>query len=237
MTDADFDKALIGAAFTLAGERGWGDVSVALAARRAGLSLARARERFPGRGAILLRFGRMADQTALADPPAEGTVRDRLFYLLMQRIDVLQTHRAGVLALMRRLPFDPGTTLLLDCATRRSMAWFLEAAGVSTAGLRGDLRVRGLVGVWVWAIRAWRADETDDMSATMSAVDEALRRAERLVSWIGGGARVAAPTPPSEVPDVPPEAGLADEPPAPESPPPPFPTGPPTPIPPGLPLA
>ncbi len=105
----------------------------------------------------------------------------------MQRIDVVQAHRGGVLALMRRLPFQPGVALLLDCATRRSMRWLLNVAGVPTGGLRGELRVRGLCGVWLWAMRAWRRDETDDMSATMSAVDDALRRIERFAPWLGGG--------------------------------------------------
>ncbi|MDQ2803179.1 MAG: TetR family transcriptional regulator, partial [Pseudomonadota bacterium] len=187
MDDADFDKTLIGAAFALAGERGWGAVSASSAARAAGLPLARARERFPGRAAILLRFGRMADQVALAELPIEGTVRDRLFYLTMQRLDVLQAHRAGVLALLRRLPSDPVTALLLDQATRRSMRWLLEASGVSTAGLMGELRVSGLELVWLWAIRAWRNDETEDLSMTMSSVDDALGRAERLASWLGSG--------------------------------------------------
>ncbi len=204
MTDAEFDKALIGAAFAQAGERGWDRVSVVRAARTAGLDLARARERFPGRASLLLRFGRLADQAALAQAPSEGTVRDRLFYLLMQRLDVMQEHRDGVLALMRRLPFDPPTALMLECATRRSMAWLLETAGVSTAGLRGRLRVHGLVGVWLLALRAWRADETEDMSATMSAVDTALQRADRLAACLGGsGGGATRPESPAPEPPEP----------------------------------
>jgi len=193
MSDAEFDKALLDAAFALAGTGGWDAVSVAEAARTANLDLARARERFPGRPAILLRFGRLADQAALGQMPAEGTVRDRLFYLLMQRIDILQAHRAGVLALMRHLPTRPDVALLLTCATRRSMRWMLDAAGVPTAGLRGELRVRGLCGVWLWAMRAWQRDETEDMSATMSALDTALQRAERLAPWLGGRNAPRAP--------------------------------------------
>ncbi|MGA9867889.1 MAG: TetR family transcriptional regulator [Acetobacteraceae bacterium] len=215
MSDAEFDKALLGAAFALAGAAGWDAVTVAEAARSANLDLARARERFPGRAAILLRLGRSADQAALAQAPAEGTVRDRLFYLLMQRIDVMQDHRAGVLALMRRLPRDPGTALLLACATRRSMRWLLDAAGVPTAGLRGELRVRGLCGVWLWVMRAWQHDETEDMAATMSALDAALRRAERLAPWLGGAA--AHPAPPEA--DANAEAAPDVEPPGSTSPP------------------
>lgn len=219
MSDAEFDKALVGAAFALAGESGWGAVSVAEAARAAGLDLARARERFPGRAAILLRLGRLADQAALAQPPSEGTVRDRLFYLLMERIDVMQDHRAGVLALLRRLPFEPGTALLLDCATRRSMRWMLDTAGVRTSGVRGEVRVRGLYGVWLWTMRAWQQDETDDISGTMSALDTALQRAGQIAACLGGPAAPAGPAAaePEALEPEPPEP----EPPAPAAPPPP----------------
>ncbi len=44
MSDAEFDKALLRAAFALAGAAGWDAVTVAEAARSANLDLARARE-------------------------------------------------------------------------------------------------------------------------------------------------------------------------------------------------
>ncbi len=212
MDDAAFDKALVAAFFQLAAQRGWAHASVAAAAREASLPLDQARTRFPARAVVLIRFGRMADQAALADVPADGSVRDKLFDLLMRRIDALQTHRAGVLALVRALPSEPPTALLLACATRRSMRWMLEAAGCSARGLRGELRVRGLVGIWLWALRAWERDESEDLSATMAALDAALRRAERVAGWVGRArpapeatAEPAAPTsdesPPS--PDAP----------------------------------
>ena len=131
MSDSEFDMALVTAAFRLAGEEGWRNVNVAAAARAAGLSLAEAGTRFPSRAAILLRFGRLADQAALRDAAAEGPVRDRLFDLLMRRFDVLQAHRAGVKAVLRALPTNPPTALLLACATKRSMRWMLQAAGVT----------------------------------------------------------------------------------------------------------
>lgn len=215
MDGSEFDKALIASAFALAGRDGWRSVSVAAAARQGELSLAQARGRFPGRTALLIRFGRIADETALADPPQQGTVRDRLFYMLMQRMDVMQAHRAGVLALMRQLPADPPLALLLGLATRRSMRWLLEAAGVTTRGLRGELRVRGLTAIWIWALRVWREDESQDLAKTMNAVDSALARAERLAGWLGDSDR-GEPTG---------DAAFAGQPeemmPEPESPPPP----------------
>jgi hypothetical protein len=166
------------------------------------LPLARARERFPSRAAILLRFGRLADQAALADCPTDGTVRDKLFYLLMRRIDLLQAHRSGVLALLRDLPTQPATALLLAMANRRSMRWMLGAAGVPTIGISGDLRVKGLLAVWLWTIRSWRSDESTDLSATMAALDAALQRAERMAAWFGWRPRTQ-PEPPAGLPAQP----------------------------------
>ncbi len=198
MEDDAFDTALIGAAFRRAGERGWSHVSVAAAAREAGLDLARARLRFPGQIAVLVKFGRMADRAALvtAGSPGAGTgnVRDRLFELLMRRFDVLQEHRAGVEALLRSLPARPGLVLLLGAATERSMGWMLEAAGAEATGPLGLLRAKALTGVWLWAVRAWMRDGSEDLSATMAALDAALGRAEQAARMCGRG--IGAPAEP-----------------------------------------
>jgi len=206
MSDSEFDNALVAAAFRLAAEEGWGQVNVAAACRAAGLPVAEARARFLNRDAILLRFGRLADQAALLDSPSTGPVRDRLFDLLMRRFDALQAHRDGVQALLRALPAEPSTTLLLAGATRTSMRWMLQAAGLAATGPRGELQVQGLVAVWLWTLRAWQRDESADLSGTMAALDSALGRAEQIGSWLCGS-RSSPPPPP---PPVTPGAGELD---------------------------
>jgi ubiquinone biosynthesis protein COQ9 len=220
MSDTEFDTALVTAAFRLAGAQGWRNVTVATAAREAGLSLVLAHERFPARATILLRFGRLADQAALAEAATDGSVRDRLFDLLMRRYDMIQGHRTGVKALLRFLPAHPPTALLLACATKRSMRWMLQAAGIPATGARGEVQVRGLLAVWLWGIRAWERDDSDDLSTTMAAVDTALQRAERIATWLHRP-RGDAPPPPDSVGDTDPplaDPSLAD--PSPAEPPP-----------------
>jgi ubiquinone biosynthesis protein COQ9 len=197
MSDPDFDTALVTAAFRIAADQGWRNVNVVGASRAAGLPVDEARARFLNRSSILLRFGRLADQAALKDAPSEGPIRDRLFDLLLRRFDALQAHRSGVKALLRALPTEPPTALLLACATRTSMRWMLQAAGVTASGPRGALQVRGLVAVWLWGVRAWQRDESDDLSATMAAVDAALGRADRVAPWLSGSVRSAPPPPPA----------------------------------------
>lgn len=184
MDDTEFDRALITAAFSQIAGSGWRRLDLAAAAREAGLDVARTRGRFPGRCALLLRFGRLADQAALTGALADGPVRDRLFDMLMRRIDALQTHRAGVITLLRALPSDPPAALLLGTASLRSMAWMLRGAGASAAPPLGLLRAKALLAVWLWTVRAWQRDTSEDLSATMSALDHALSRAERAESWL-----------------------------------------------------
>lgn len=179
MDTNEFDKAVVGAVFARAALVGWDDTSLVEAARDAGLDLGQVRVRFPGKGAVLLRFGVIADQMALAALPAAptGLPREKLFDLVMGRLDALQAHRAGVLALMEALRRRPGASLMLYGATLRSMRWLLEAAGIPASGVVGQLRVHGMGAVWAYVLRAWVQDESADMAATMAALDRALDRA------------------------------------------------------------
>jgi ubiquinone biosynthesis protein COQ9 len=211
MNDAEFDEALVAAVFAQAGDRGWRSVSLVQAARDAGLDVARTRSRFPSRIAVLMRFGAMADRAALEAAPSSGPIKDRLFDMIMRRIDVLQAHRAGVLAVLEAAPRDPLLGLLLSRLSLRSMGWLLEAAEVSTAGLRGAGHKRGLLAVWLWVVRAWRNDDSTDLAATMSALDQALDRAGQVARWLGESDDGALPDPesvsdstsPDEPPPVP----------------------------------
>jgi len=226
MEDKQLDQALIAAVFSQAALRGWADVNIAEAARDAELPLDRVRARFPGRGAVLLRFGVMADQAALAAGSNDPSPRERLFDMVMSRFDALQQNRGGILQLLRAMRTDPATSLLLYGATLRSMKWLLDGASIPSSGLVGTLRVHGLLALWLYALRAWETDESADLSATMAAVDRGLDRAIQAENMLPGRA------PAEEAAAVFTDAGLTDdeppEPMPPEPPPPgPTPTAPP----------
>ncbi|MGH7122378.1 MAG: TetR family transcriptional regulator [Acetobacteraceae bacterium] len=184
LDDSAFDQALVSAAFQQAAALGWRNVQIGAAACAVGLSVARARQRFPSRAALLVRFARLADAAALAEPAQAESVRDRLFGMLMRRLDVFQAHRAGVLALLGGLPYRPQTTVFLAVLTGTSMRWALDAAGASTVGVAGRLRIKGLIAVWLWTLRAWQRDQTTDLAPTMATLDAALGRAERTAAWL-----------------------------------------------------
>ena len=218
MSITETDRTLIAAVFEQAALRGWSDVSIADAARSSGVPLGEARARMPGRGAVLMRFGLMADQAALANVSMSETPRERLFDIVMARFDALQQHRAGVLSLLAALRTDPGTSLLLYGATLRSMKWLLDGAGIPATGIVGSLRVHALLALWLYALRAWEGDESADLSATMAAVDRGLDRAiqaENLLPGHNVGATGAPMSPAQEAAAVFEEAGMTGDDPSP----------------------
>lgn len=211
MTNTESDAAVVSAALRLAAESGWRRVTVANAARAAGVPLQEARVRFPSRNVILLRFGAMADQAALTDAPAEGPLRDRLFDLLMRRFDAFQMHREGLISVLRALPYDPPLALMLGLATERSMRWMLEAAGADLSGPRGCLTIKGCVGVWLWTLRAWERDPSEDISGTMAALDTALQRAEQMADRMRGAPRAKPAEAPGEDDTAPPMPAMPED--------------------------
>jgi hypothetical protein len=117
-------------------------------------------------------------------PGQGGSPRDRIFDVLMRRLDALQPHRAGVTRYLAEARRDPLLALLTAPLVLNSMAWMLEAAEIDAGGLDGALRAQGLVGVWLLALRGWERDETADLGPSMAALDRALDRAETVARTI-----------------------------------------------------
>lgn len=183
MRDAP-SPALLDAFWRVVARHGWHGTTFARIAEESGESLSDLRGRYATPVDLLRAHARAVDQAVLEGTvPGQagfGSARDRVFDLLMRRFDALAPHREGVLRLQRDLMRDPVSALLLSPILMASMAWTLEGAGVSTAGLAGALRVQGLTGVWVSAARAWEGDDSMDLGPTMAALDRALDRAERV---------------------------------------------------------
>jgi len=181
--------ALLDAFWRVVAREGWHGTTFARIAAESGETLADLRGRYPTPVALLRAHARAVDQAVLEGTVPQqggmgqhgfGSARDRIFDLLMRRLDALAPHREGVLRMQRDLMRDPLSALLLSPILMASMAWTLEGAGISTAGVAGALRVQGLAGVWIATARAWEGDESVDLGTTMAALDRALDRAESI---------------------------------------------------------
>lgn len=177
---ADPAKHVIEVALRLAAERGWAGLVLADIAAAAKLSLADLYASYPSKTAILVALSREVDRQVLAglEPGGEESTRDRLFDLVMKRFDALAPYRDGLAAVARDAGRDPVAALCGFDQLARSMALTLEAAGVSSSGLAGALRTKGLAVIYLATMRDWFRDDSADKSRTMAALDARLRRAE-----------------------------------------------------------
>ena len=197
MSQPSDDERLIAALWRVIAAHGWPGLSMRRLAAEAGVEVASLRERFPTRLDVLLLHGRMMDQAVLAGtiPGQGGSARDRIFDVLMRRLDAMQPHREGILRLFEDMRRDPALALALAPHIGIAMRWMLEAAEVEAKSCEARLLALGLAGVWLATIRAWVGDDSPDMGATMAALDSALDRAERIARPLGLLRGEAAPPP------------------------------------------
>jgi ubiquinone biosynthesis protein COQ9 len=177
------DPDLLIAAFALIGDEGWRGFSFATLARRTGVSRVRIYRELRGRGALLGALSRRIDEAMLAvdDTELAGLPpRDRMFELLMRRLETMVPYRAGLARVAREARGDPGTVLLTACRLDRSLALAQDTAGLRHHGLRARLARRALGAAYLRALRVWFKDEAADLGRTMAELDKQLRRVQNV---------------------------------------------------------
>ncbi len=193
---ADQPKAIVDAALELAAVQGWRDTTLGDVAQQAKVTLADLYGHYPSKSAVLAAFLGRIDTTMLAGAGAEAgeeSARERLFDVIMRRFDALAPYREAVRAIVRDAGRDPVAAACTAAGpTRRSLRWMLEAAGLDSGGLRGQLRISGLGMVYLSVLRVWLDDDSDDMARTMAALDKRLKRIESLIASIPGRRRASA---------------------------------------------
>jgi AcrR family transcriptional regulator len=172
---------LLVTAFELIAEEGWSRLSLVAVARRAGVAPAEAYRELRSRGALPGALSRRIDEAMLGVEEADLAglpPRDRVFELMMARLEALVPFRPGLRRLAREARGDPCLVLGTACRLDRSLAWLQDMAGLRRSGLRARLARRALAAAYLQAIRVWFSDEAADLGKTMAELDKQLRRIE-----------------------------------------------------------
>jgi AcrR family transcriptional regulator len=176
---------IIDAFMALLAEKPIEQVGLAEIAKAAGVSLAELRDEFGSTFAILAAYVKQVDRAVLAGEDAdmaEEPPRERLFDVLMRRIELLTPHKEAVRSLMRSAMRNPGLALALQRLALRSQQWMLTAADIGAAGPLGFVRAQGLAVLFASVLRTWIDDDDPGLARTMAALDRALARGQR---WSG----------------------------------------------------
>jgi len=179
-------EKIIAAFMALLAEKSIETLGLAEIAERADVSLADLRGEFASPLAILAAHVKQLDRQVLAgsDPDmAEEDPRERLFDVLMRRLELLAPHKEAVRSLLRSTRRDPPLALALNAMTVRSQQWMLTAAGIRASGPKGMLRAQGMALLFANVLRIW-VDDDDDQTKTLAALDNQLARGQRFAGLL-----------------------------------------------------
>ena len=169
---------LIQACLDLASMQSWSDVSMDDIANRADVDFDNAMALCPDKDSLFMAYGRQVDLKVAEAFDGEAwdgmSDKDRLFDVLMERFDVLNENRAGVISIINAITLDPKQMICLSPMVCQSMEQMMRVACVDHDGWKGAIKLTALSGVYLKSLRDWVKDDTADMSMTMASVDKGL---------------------------------------------------------------
>jgi ubiquinone biosynthesis protein COQ9 len=183
MPDTKLEQKIAAAALRLASMRRWETIMLPQIAKTAKVPLTKVQKIFADRDRVLPAIVALIDDKtskAIGKPLTRGTPRDRLFEVMMARVDALQESRRGILAIMTAVRRSPGLACLLFPAHKKAIKRMLSLAGIAVSQVQQPLVIGGLLAVHAATLCRWQSDNTVDLSKTMAALDRSLRIAEKF---------------------------------------------------------
>ncbi len=193
--DAGDREKIIAAFMALLAEKPIEQIGFVEIAKAAGASLTQLRGEFASALAIFAAHVKAVDRAVLAadlSDMAEEPPRERLFDVLMRRLEVMAPHRQAVRSLLRSARRNPPLALALNGLAVRSQQWMLAAAEIDASGPRGMARAQGLALLFSAVLRTWTHDDDPGLARTMAALDRALGRGQRFAGLLDDICRIPA---------------------------------------------
>lgn len=187
---------IIDATLALAAEQDWDEIDIRAIAERAGVSLSEFRDAFPSKGAVLAGLSRRVDRIVLDGTGTEldgEPVRERLFDVMMRRLDALASYKEGLHRIGKAVRRDPLTLAALNQMAMNSMRFMLAAAGIDTGGPMGMVKIQGAVLIWGRVMDSWFRDDDPGLARTMATLDRELRRGGQFMSGLNDLCKLTAP--------------------------------------------
>ena len=180
---------LIDTTLSLAGELGWPSVTLQLIGKTANVPLSEVSAIFSSKWDILEAFRERTDLLLTAGKSANlsgQSAKDRLFDILMARIEIIEPWKAGIGSIARHAVAQPITGIRLFTSLNKSMERMIEHVNAKIQGPGKLIQSRGLTLIYLLVLRRWIGDHSSDLGPTMAELNERLISADQLLSRICG---------------------------------------------------
>ena len=109
-----------------------------------------------------------------------SSTKDMLFEVLMARFDILEENRKAFLEIYKILKKNPQQLIKLLPTFLESMIISAELSKYKVNGLKGTIRLKGLMLIYFITFFQWVNDKEASLEKTMTALDKNLDQAEKL---------------------------------------------------------
>ncbi|WP_305987312.1 TetR/AcrR family transcriptional regulator [Roseibium sp. MMSF_3544] len=194
MATAKTKQKILKTFLDLLSEHSYEEVSLPLIADKAKVKLSDMRSAYGSKLDLVAAFAEQIDTKVLderdedmGDQPA----RDRLFDVLMTRIDALEEHKDAVRALHKAARRDPALAMDFNRLETRSQKWMLIAAGIDVSGLKAGIVAQGLSLAFSRVVRVWLDEADEGMPRTMAKLDKELDNGTSFMKRLNGVEKAA----------------------------------------------
>lgn len=173
----------------LLSEHPYEDVSLPMIAETAKVKLSEMRSAYASKLQLVAAFVEKIDTTVLDGVDADmgdQPPRDRLFDVLMTRIDALAPHKEAVRALHDAARHDPGLALDFNRLAVRSQKWMLIAAGIDVSGVKATIVGQALAVAFARVVDVWLDEADEGMPRTMARLDKELDKGSSFMKRLNG---------------------------------------------------
>jgi hypothetical protein len=191
-TDGDLQTLIIDTALSLAGEVGWANVTLQKIGGETDLPEQEVKAIFSSEWSILEAFRTRTDlQIADRQAPSwsQGAPKDRLFEMLMERIDIIEPWKSGLASIANYGIKQPIQGLKLFVGLNKSMATMLDYAHIGTGPAGVPWQAHGLTVIYLLVLRRWFSDDSEDLGPTMIELNEKLITADRFLARVCGSTK------------------------------------------------
>ena len=122
--------------------------------------------------------------------PAEGSPHDRLFDVMLKRLEIMAPYRGVVASVLKTSLRDAGEGLKLLQSVTDSIGWMMSAARVEQEPHWQALGRLMLMRLYVRILRVWSKDDDPGLARTMAALDRSLRDVESFGAGAGRAADI-----------------------------------------------
>lgn len=178
---------VLSAALDVAASYPWEFVAMSQIADSAGVTVGDVTSHFPSKTDIVAAIINELDvevEEAFSVIDEDAPMRDRLFDVLMERIELANQNRAAHISFFKSFGWTKDATCADITLLKSSMTRMAKCAGMETEGLFAGIHLTGLSLAYLWVLLTWVNDASPDLGKTMAELDKTLGRAEGLKNYL-----------------------------------------------------